>query len=124
MQIFDARWMSRRPKHVVTYILAESKSVPATNTGLIVVIAIVTTHLVVLGTTLFLFLRRTETTLIGNAWQSVAHVVSDDTLPILDRAGDLRDKEVKMTIAEASGGAEMAGVIRRRKNGKVQFGEK
>ncbi|KAK8076638.1 hypothetical protein PG994_003910 [Apiospora phragmitis] len=107
-----------------TYIIAEDKSIPTTRTGLLIVIAMVTAHLAVLGTTVFLFLRRTEATMLGNAWQSVAQVVSDDTLPILDQAGDLRDKEVKKALAESGEGTQRAGVIRRRKNGRVQFGER
>ncbi|KAK8108837.1 hypothetical protein PG984_014638 [Apiospora sp. TS-2023a] len=124
MQYFDTSFKWERGS-MATYIIAEDVSIPTTQTGLVVVITMITVHFIVLGATLFLFLRRTETTMIGNAWQSVAQVISDDTLPILEQAGDLRDKEVKkVLLAESSEGKEMTGVIRRRHNGKVQFGER
>lgn len=53
--------------------------------------------------------------MIGNAWQSLAQVVSDDTLSMLHQAGDLRDKEVKRVLAESSPGhPKTAGILRRR----------
>lgn len=123
MEYFGNSW--RWQKSMATYVMTNDLSIPATYRGLSMVIAMVTAHFLVLGTTLFLFLRRTDATMIGNAWQSVAQVVSDDTLPILDQAGDLRDKEVKkVLLAESGAGREMSGVIRRRENGKVQYGEK
>ncbi|KAK8022118.1 hypothetical protein PG993_012885 [Apiospora rasikravindrae] len=123
MRYFDTSYMWL-PRSQATYVIAEDVSIPTTNTGLGIVLAMAITHLVLIAGTVVLFLRRTEVTLIGNAWQSVAQVVSDDTLPTLDRAGDLRDKEVKKILAESSEGPEMTGVIRRRNNGRVQFGEK
>ncbi|KAK7918085.1 hypothetical protein PG985_009959 [Apiospora marii] len=124
MRYFDTSYMWQ-PRSVASYVIAEDVSIPVTNRGLIFVVAMALAHVVVLGITLFLFFRRTEATMIGNAWQSVAQAVSDDTLPILDQAGDMRDKEVKKALAESSEGAEMTGVIRRRRqNGKFEYGEK
>lgn len=107
-----------------TYIIAEDVSIPIASKGLIAVTAIIASHLATLGFTLLVFLRRTKVSLIGNAWQSVAQVVSDDTLSALDQAGDLRDKEVEKHLVGCSEKEKgMVGVVRRRQNGKVQFGK-
>ncbi|KAK8109285.1 hypothetical protein PG984_015086 [Apiospora sp. TS-2023a] len=101
MQYFDSsfKWQCGSSAF---YIIAEDVSIPVASRGLIAVIALVTSHLAVLGFTILLFLRRTDVSLLGNAWQSVAQVLSDDTLSILDQAGDLRDKEVEKNL----GGSE------------------
>ncbi|KAK8045451.1 hypothetical protein PG993_005475 [Apiospora rasikravindrae] len=81
--------------------------------------AILALHLFVILTTLILFLTRTDVSLVGNYWQAVAQVVSDDTAPLLSKAHGMRDKEVKTLMKEY---ANTEGVIRERGNRRKEFG--
>lgn len=121
MQYYNSgyRWSVTSP---ATYVMFEEMSIPAQTIGLSTVVAMVATHLIVMGVTLVLFVQRTKATSLGNAWQSIAQVMSDDTLPILLQADDLKDKEVKEIIADVGEKVEMVGVVRRRQNGRNQFG--
>ncbi|KAK7923544.1 hypothetical protein PG985_007615 [Apiospora marii] len=101
----------------ITYVTSKSMSIPVGRAGFMSVIAIVAAHLVILFVTSVLFIQRTKATLIGNPWQSIAQVVSDDTLPILTRLDGLEDR----TDEEMP---NVTGNIQRRQNGRTEFGEK
>ncbi|KAK8140079.1 hypothetical protein PG984_000145 [Apiospora sp. TS-2023a] len=101
----------------ITYITAKYMSIPVGRAGFLSVIAIVAAHLGILVVTSVLFVQRTKATLIGDPWQSIAQVVSDDTLPILTRVDGLEDKKDKEM-------PNVTGVIQQRPNGRTEFGEK
>ncbi|KAK7960343.1 hypothetical protein PG988_011557 [Apiospora saccharicola] len=122
MQYFDSSFKWEFGSSA-TYIIAGDVSIQIASRGLIAIMALVTSHLAVLGFTVSLFLRRTEVSLLGNAWQSVAQVLSDDTLSIPDQAGDLSDKEVEKSLGGSEKGKGTVGVTRKRPNGKIQFGK-
>ncbi|KAK7968867.1 hypothetical protein PG988_007940 [Apiospora saccharicola] len=108
------RWSANNS---ITYVMSKSMSIPIGRAGFISVIVIAAAHLGILVVTSVLFVQRTKATLIGNPWQSIAQVVSDDTLPILARADgpeETKDKEMP----------NVTGVIQRRQNGRIEFGEK
>ncbi|KAK8035723.1 hypothetical protein PG991_001796 [Apiospora marii] len=101
----------------ITYITSESMSIPVGRAGFMSVIAIVAVHLGILAVTSVLFIQRTKATLIGDPWQSIAQVVSDDTLPILSRTDGMEDKKDKYM-------PNVTGNIQQRQNGRTEFGVK
>ncbi|KAK7913906.1 hypothetical protein PG985_011609 [Apiospora marii] len=113
------RWSVASP---ASYVMFEKMSIPTKNLGLSAVFAMIAAQFIIMGVTLVLFVQRTEASSLGNTWQAVAQVVSDDTLPILLQADDLKDKEMKKIIAESEESPAMTGVIRRRLNRRNQFG--
>ncbi|KAK8017724.1 hypothetical protein PG993_014050 [Apiospora rasikravindrae] len=123
MQYFEEsyRWIYN---HSASYVMSQEISIPVQKTGLLVVAGIFAVHIVVVGTTAAIFLRRTRATLLGNVWQSVAQVISDKTTDILWRADSMTDKEVKEELSGTAYNPKIkaAGVIRRRQNGRNEFG--
>lgn len=102
-----------------TYARVESVLIPVRRSGLYGTLAVVVLHLAVVATVVSLFLARTRVSLLGNYWQAVAQVVSNDTEPLLRRADGLRDTEVEALIARD---LMARGVVRERKNGRREFG--
>lgn len=121
MDYYDAvyKWGE---ENSVGFVSLRDTSIPIGRAGLYTVIALVSVYSMILGATLLLFLHQTEATSIGNVWQSVAQLLSNDTLPILARVDAMRDKEVREMLRDSDGGQKSAGVIRRRRNGRNQFG--
>ncbi|KAK7954768.1 hypothetical protein PG996_015573 [Apiospora saccharicola] len=100
-------------------------SIPVHKLGLTIVVVIVAAHVIVVGPTVTMFLLRTRQTLLGNVWQSVAQVVSDRTTEVLWTAGSMTDKEVEKALSSGTvhdPETNSAGVIRRRQNGRNEFG--
>lgn len=101
----------------ITYVVSKSMSIPVRRAGFIGVIAIVASHLGILVATSVLFIQRTNATSIGNPWQSIAQVISDETIPILTRLDGLEDhKDEEMP--------NVTGHIQRRQNGRTEFCQK
>ncbi|KAI1395058.1 hypothetical protein F4819DRAFT_492855 [Hypoxylon fuscum] len=115
------KWTVARP---ATYAMSTNVPIPTRTGGLISVIIMVIVHLATVLITLIFFLSRTKASLIGNAWQAVAHVVSDETLPVLVEADGKKDKELKEIMDRSGWNAKRTGIIRRRHNGKNEFGPK
>ena len=115
-----------KPLGRATAIFSTPALLPVRRLGLLSSAAIVATHLCALFITTALFLLRTDKSELGQLWQALAHVVNDDTLPVLRRAaaGDLRDRDVrKLARSEspdvpAAGGGDDA-ILTRRKDGTV-----
>ncbi|KAK8067746.1 hypothetical protein PG996_006858 [Apiospora saccharicola] len=122
MQIFKTayQWTYGYP---ATYVFSGEFSIPKRYSGLLIVASLIAAHVALTGATIAMFLLRTRATLLGNAWQSVAQVVSDRTLKVLWRVDSLNDKEVKKALSSATGDPEIpAGAIRRRRNGRNEYG--
>jgi len=85
--------------------------------GFIGVVAVMLWHLLAVAWVVLWFLRVTTHTMLGNSWQAVAQVVSEETLPLLLRADDLKDSEVRVIIQGEMGGVGRCGVMRSRKPG-------
>lgn len=83
--------------------------------GFIGVMAILTCHLLLVAWIVSWFLRATRHTMLGNSWQAVSQVVSDATLPLLQRADDLKDSEVADVIRREMREAGRYGIVRLRK---------
>ncbi|RSL56038.1 hypothetical protein CEP53_006897 [Fusarium sp. AF-6] len=97
LPIFDAT-------HQVTTINTQEVLIPQKWTGSAVVIAIIAAHFAVTALTMVLFAKRTESSLLGNAWQAVSQMVSPETQDIVRAAGGegMKDKEVEI-LAKSAG---------------------
>ncbi|KAH7176048.1 hypothetical protein EDB81DRAFT_632868 [Dactylonectria macrodidyma] len=92
------------PTHNITTVNAQDMLIPQRWTGFGVVIAIITAHFVVTALTMVLFAQRTESSLLGNAWQAVSQMVSPETQDVIRAAGGegMKDKEVAV-LAQSAG---------------------
>lgn len=120
MQYFDKsyKWTV---SNSASYIMSSDISIPVRIAGLLFLGVIITVHLGALIITSILFLSRTQATLLGNGWQSVAQIVSDQTSEILTLAGSMKDDEVMTTLIGPRQGGKEIGVVRKRYNGRNQF---
>ncbi|RGP81452.1 hypothetical protein FLONG3_597 [Fusarium longipes] len=91
------------PTRQVTTINAKSVLIPEQWTGLIVVLIIIVVHFVVTAATMYLFARRTTSSLLGNAWQAVSQMMSPETQDVIRAAGGegMKDKEVAQLVKVA-----------------------
>ncbi|RSM08771.1 hypothetical protein CEP52_004462 [Fusarium oligoseptatum] len=89
---------------VVTTINTQEVLIPQKWTGFAVVMAIIAAHFAVTALTIVLFAKRTESSLLGNAWQAVSQMVSPETQDIIRAAGGegMKDKEVEV-LAKSAG---------------------
>ncbi|KAK8092388.1 uncharacterized protein PG998_014873 [Apiospora kogelbergensis] len=120
MQYTAASPWSETLKGPASYVMAETVLIPARWNGLIAAIIMVAIHMVIVITITALFLLRTRVSKLGNVWQAVAQVVTEETLPVLSNADHMTDKE----LCEASGSTfdfKQEGVARHRKNGRIEF---
>ena len=83
--------------------------------GFFGVVAVLGCHLLAMACVTVWFLRATRHTMLGNSWQAVSQVVSDATLPLLQRAGYMKDSEVTGIIRKQMGEAGRYGIARLRK---------
>lgn len=120
MQYFDKsyKWTVA---NLASYIMSTDISIPVRRAGLLCLGAIITVHLGALIVTSILFLSRTQATLLGNEWQSIAQIVSDETSEILALAGSMKDDEVMKTLIGPGQEGKEIGVVRKRYNGRNQF---
>ncbi|RAK79512.1 uncharacterized protein BO72DRAFT_446326 [Aspergillus fijiensis CBS 313.89] len=72
-----------------------SSSIPSQWTGFIIGTTLIATHVVIVTIITVQFARHTKSTIIGNYWQTVSQVVSNETRPILEQADTMDDAEVK-----------------------------
>ncbi|KAI0864886.1 hypothetical protein F4860DRAFT_382635 [Xylaria cubensis] len=63
--------------------------------GLTAVIVLVATNTVLMWIILVLYIQRTRFTLAGNYWHAVAQLVSKETIPLLEKSGEMEDEDVK-----------------------------
>lgn len=68
------------------------------------------THLVVMGIVLGLFLRYTRHSLLGNYWQAVSQIYSEETSAVLEQADQMDDDEVECWIKRKIPAAGLFGV--------------
>ncbi|KAJ3535624.1 hypothetical protein NM208_g7061 [Fusarium decemcellulare] len=93
------------PTHNVTMIKAEDVVIPLRWTNFAVVMAIITAHFIVTAVTMVLFAKRTESSLLGNAWQAVSQMVSPETQDIIRAAGSEGMKDKQPLLAPDTGRA-------------------
>jgi hypothetical protein len=67
---------------------------PAHHRGFVAVIALLVTHLCLVGVITAIFVRNTRLTLLGNAWSGIAQLLSPETTDILRKGTLMTDEEV------------------------------
>ncbi|KAF5024557.1 hypothetical protein F66182_3320 [Fusarium sp. NRRL 66182] len=92
------------PTREITTIHAQDVLIPQKWEGLVVVIVIIVAHFILTAIAMVLFAQRTQSSLLGNAWQAVSQVVSPDTQDIIRAASgkDFKDKDVE-ELAKTAG---------------------
>lgn len=84
-------------------------------TGFFGVVALLACHLLAVATATTWYLQTTRHTMLGNSWQAVSQVASAVTLPVLQRATNLKDSRVAAIIREEIGNKGRYGISRRRR---------
>ncbi|KAF4177464.1 hypothetical protein CNMCM8694_002295 [Aspergillus lentulus] len=69
--------------------------IPVRWDGFVASVSIIAAHFIILALITVFFVVYTRNSMIGNSWQAVAQVVSEDMLPVLDLASEEKDEEVK-----------------------------
>lgn len=90
--------------------------------GLAFLIGLVAEHLAIVFCMSLYFVTHTRYSLLGNYWQVVSYVVGEDTTPVLERAGEMTDKEVKKWLKENAKGGQRAHVKLRRRHDRQTKG--
>lgn len=96
-----------------------SALIPVRWSGFIAATAIITTHFIIVAIVAILFLWLTSHSFIGHHWQAVSQVLSEDTLPILEQADEMKDKDVKIWAKSKSIDLGSPALLRCRDNGRV-----
>lgn len=81
------------PGYVDVVFVAEVV-LPLRWSGLTAVLVLVGTNTVLMWIISVLYIRRTQLSLAGNYWHAVAQLVSKETVPLLERSGEMMDDDV------------------------------
>lgn len=98
--------------------------IPRKWTGLIAATGLVVIHLTLLVIVTIIYLKCTNESLLGNSWQAISQVISDETLPILEHADRMNDEDIRRWAKGQSLDAGNHQVIRCRSTGRVCLGNK
>lgn len=111
------------PTHEVTTINAQNVVVPQQWTGFIIAIAILIMHFILTALTLLLFAKRTQSSLLGNAWQAVSQLVSPETQDIIRAAGSegMKDRQVEALARSAGRNREVYALASGIDNGRIEL---
>ncbi|KAJ4132237.1 hypothetical protein NW765_014057 [Fusarium oxysporum] len=111
------------PTHEVTTINAQNVVVPQQWTGFIIAIAILIMHFILTALTLVLFAKRTQSSLLGNAWQAVSQLVSPETQDIIRAAGSegMKDRQVEALARSAGRNREVYALASGVDNGRIEL---
>jgi hypothetical protein len=102
------------------FSMTEQRYIPITWHHFAAVAALLVLHFALIAAALFLFVMKTEVSLLGNAWQAVAQVYSNDTAAAVQHGTIATDAEVRESV-KSSGFHESRHVIRRsEKNGRLE----
>ncbi|KAH7393087.1 hypothetical protein BKA66DRAFT_439198 [Pyrenochaeta sp. MPI-SDFR-AT-0127] len=95
-----------------TYSMTERRYIPEQWKHFAVVAALLVLHFILLGIALCLFITKTDVSLLGNAWQAVAQVYSNDTAAAVQHGTMATDDEVRHEV-KSTGFHESRVIIRR-----------
>ncbi|KAJ5205427.1 hypothetical protein N7491_003947 [Penicillium cf. griseofulvum] len=76
-------------------------------------------HCVVVGIVVGLFARYTRHSLLGNHWQAVSQVYSEDTATILEKADRMKDRDIKRWLKGKGHGGKLYSFARDEGDGRV-----
>ncbi|KAF2829777.1 hypothetical protein CC86DRAFT_174792 [Ophiobolus disseminans] len=121
MQTAYYDWFANYDLNVTaTYSMTEQRYIPLTWKHFAAVAGLLVLHFVLVVFALVLFFMKTEVSLLGNAWQAVAQVVSNDTAAAVQHGTMATDEEVRKSV-KSSGFHESPVVIRRsERNGRLE----
>lgn len=103
-----------------SFSMTEQRYIPIMWTHFAAVAGLLTLHFVLIAVALLLFIIKTEVSLLGNAWQAVAQVYSNDTAAAVQHGTIATDAEVRESV-KSSGFHESRVVIRRsERNGRLE----
>lgn len=109
------------PKFTSSTSFSTTASIPLRWAGFTAATAIIGTHLLIVIITIVLFSRFAKHSLIGNYWQTVSQIISEDSFPILERADEMKDEDIKEWAKDKSLNLKRDGVIRYRPDGRIAF---
>ncbi|KAI6080190.1 hypothetical protein F4821DRAFT_276608 [Hypoxylon rubiginosum] len=92
--------------------------------GFISASCIIATHIIVTVVVTILFFRHTKFSILGNHWQAVAQVASEETGSILREADRMTDKEVERSLTSQLSGLKRIVALQESKNGRIVPGTK
>lgn len=105
-----------------TYSMTEQRYIPQIYRHSVAVACLLVLHFILVTLALVLFVTKTEVSLLGNAWQAVAQVYSNDTAAAVQHGAMATDGEVRESV-KSSGFHESRVVIRRsERSGRVEAG--
>ncbi|KAJ5151185.1 uncharacterized protein N7482_010437 [Penicillium canariense] len=97
-------------------------SIPGQWIGFVIGTALIATHSIVVGIITVQFLKCTAGSLIGNYWQAVSQMVSEDSRPILEQADRMSDVEVKRWAKHQSLDLKSRRMLRCQDDGRIALG--
>lgn len=107
-------------KSNATYGLSQQVLIPVRWTCFAAVMAILGLHFILVSTALALFLTRTEMSLLGNAWQAVSQVMSEDTADAVHHGAMATDGEVKDSFKQSGVSDGRIRIAKCEQSGRVE----
>ncbi|KAF1988510.1 hypothetical protein K402DRAFT_419359 [Aulographum hederae CBS 113979] len=90
-----ARFSYPDEQQVISY---ETVQIPRKWRGLVATLTVTVVHISIVSGVLLVFVRRAQHTLLENAWQVVAQLISPDTEEILAKATEMSDHDVQRDL--------------------------
>ncbi|KAF2029569.1 hypothetical protein EK21DRAFT_89660 [Setomelanomma holmii] len=103
-----------------TYSMTESRYIPVIWMHFTVVAALLALHFVLLITAVVLFFTKTDVSLLGNAWQAVAQVYSNDTAAAFQHGTMATDEEVRHSVKSTGFHKSRVMIRRSERNGRLE----
>ncbi|KAF4996141.1 hypothetical protein FDECE_12565 [Fusarium decemcellulare] len=107
-------------RYPVETVHTTERLIPARWVGLGIVLGLVGLHFALVIITIAVFATLTETSTLGNTWQTVAQIISPQTREIIESADDMTDKGVEMWVKEMGRDGEVCGVSRSPESGRIE----
>jgi hypothetical protein len=102
------------------YRLSDILNIPCRWSALGAVLGLLGLHFALTFTALSMFLKRTEMSLLGNAWQAVSQVVSTDTAAVLHHGATTTDREVRGTMKQNGSADKTIRITKSMSNGRTE----
>lgn len=99
-----------------------SALIPVRWTGFACAVAVIAAHFILFLIVAVMFLRSTSHSLLGNPWQSISQVISEDSQPLLRQAHTMEDGDAKSWAEGQSVDLLRYAVLRPQRDGRVALG--
>ena len=87
--------------------------------GFLAVAVVMAVHVILVTLVVLMFLRQTRYSMLGNTWQALAQVITDQMVDYVDMASGMSDEQVTKCMKERGEGAGRVGVDRVDDTGKI-----